>query len=152
MLPQILIGSGLLVITTIIHAGGMSLGLRWLARAYSNPRLSASFVGRSLMIAVLILIMFAVTLAEVIVWAGTYLMLGANSDLEEALYFSTVTYTTLGYGDLVLESHWRLLSAFQAANGIIMFSWTTAIIVVALNRVSRQLGRVRRLKETWPES
>ena len=82
MLPQILIGCGLLVITTIIHAGGMSLGLRWLMLARSTPRILVSFLGRSLMIAVLVLIMFAATIVEAMVWAAAYLMLGANSDLE----------------------------------------------------------------------
>jgi hypothetical protein len=40
---------------------------------------------------------------------------------EQAFYFSTVTYTTLGYGDVVMEGGWRLLATFEAANGIIMF-------------------------------
>lgn len=51
------------------------------------------------------------------------------------LYFSTVTYTTLGFGDVVMEPGWRLLSSFQAANGIIMFGWTTALIVAAVQFV-----------------
>jgi hypothetical protein len=37
-------------------------------------------------------------------------------------------WTTLGYGDVVLAEQWRLLSSFEAANGIIMFGWTIAIV------------------------
>jgi voltage-gated potassium channel Kch len=59
---------------------------------------------------------------------------------ERALYFSIVTYTTLGYGDIVLDENWRLLSSFQAANGIIIFGWTTAVIIVAIRTVSRRLS------------
>jgi len=68
-------------------------------------------------------------------WASAYLWLGALSTPEEALYFSLVTFTTLGYGDVTLHEDWRLLSGFQAANGTLMFGWTTALIVAIAQRV-----------------
>jgi hypothetical protein len=46
-----------------------------------------------------------------------------------------VTYTSLGYGDVVLEKGWRLLGAFEAANGIVMFGWTTALIFFIVQRL-----------------
>lgn len=51
------------------------------------------------------------------------------------MYFSMVTFTTLGYGDITLGGDWRLLASFEAANGIIMFGWTTALIVAYLQRM-----------------
>jgi hypothetical protein len=86
-----------------------------------------------------VLMMFYVSLFEALIWALTYLAVGAISGLEEALYFSTVTYTTLGYGDVLLDQSWRLLASFQAANGIIMFGWTTALIVNYVNRLKDRL-------------
>ena len=75
--------------------------------------------------------MFLATIAEVCVWAITYRLLEvpALASVEDAFYFSMVTYTTLGYGDLVMEGSWRVLSAFEAANGLIMFGWTTAVVI-----------------------
>ena len=64
-----------------------------------------------------------------------YLALNALQSFEKALYFSMVTYTTLGYGDVILHDRWRLLSAFGSANGIIMFGWTTAIVIAAVQRI-----------------
>ena len=55
---------------------------------------------------------------------------------RDALYFSLVTYTTLGYGDVTLNAEWRVLAAFEAVNGIIMFGWTTALIVAVVQRLS----------------
>ncbi len=68
-------------------------------------------------------------------YAILYVVLGVLSGMEPALYFSTVTFTTLGYGDVVLDPRWRLLASFEAANGIIMFGWTTAIVIAAVQRV-----------------
>ena len=59
---------------------------------------------------------------------------GAVSGFEEAMSFSMVTYTTLGYGDVTMERPWRLLPAFEAANGIIMFGWTTAVVMTVVQR------------------
>jgi len=63
---------------------------------------------------------------------------GAFPALEPAVYFSTVTYTTLGCGDLVVGTEWRILASTQAANGIIMFGWTTGIIIAGVQRLYGQ--------------
>jgi len=53
---------------------------------------------------------------------------------EKTFYLSMDTFTTLGYGDVVLMKRWRLLASFEAANGIIMFGWTTAIVIAVVQR------------------
>jgi voltage-gated potassium channel Kch len=63
------------------------------------------------------------------------MLVGALSSLEEALYFSMVTFTTLGYGDVTLSDRWRLLASFEAANGTIMFGWTTALIMAVVHKL-----------------
>ena len=134
-----------MVITVLIHAGGMSLALRWLSMTYGRQLHLAKFWIRSLVVAALVLILFAATLIEASAWAAVYVALGAISNFEEALYFSMVTYTTLGYGDVVLSDQWRLLSSIEAANGLITFAWTTALIIVALRRFSRRIQDLKAL-------
>jgi hypothetical protein len=46
-----------------------------------------------------------------------------------------VTFTTLGYGDVTLGPDWRMLAAFEAANGLIMFGWTTALVIAYMQRI-----------------
>ncbi|MHC5158644.1 MAG: potassium channel family protein, partial [Planctomycetota bacterium] len=82
-----------------------------------------------------VLLMFLASLIEVLVWAFVYLWLNAIEGVEQAFYFSMVTFTTLGYGDVVLQERWRLLASFEAANGIILFGWTTAIVMAVVHRV-----------------
>lgn len=52
-----------------------------------------------------------------------------------ATYFSIATLTMLGYGDVVVSGPRRLLAATQAANGVILFGWTTAIVVALLQHI-----------------
>jgi hypothetical protein len=134
MLLNVSIAAFMMIVTTCIHAGGMILvlhdakqerrGLRaWLRKT------------RIYWVSSTILVLFIVALLESLIWAVAYLSLGALKGLEQALYFSTVTFTTLGYGEIVLDERWRLLASFEAANGIIMFGWSTAIVMAVVQRV-----------------
>ena len=73
-----------------------------------------------------------VHIAEIWAWAGMFLYIGAIEGLEAALYFSTVTATTVGYGDLVLAPEWRLLGSFEAMFGIVAFGISTAFLIAVL--------------------
>ena len=59
-------------------------------------------------------------------------------DLQTAFYFSMVTFTTLGYGDVVLSGDWRTLASIQAANGVIIFGWTTALIFYFIQKIYKR--------------
>jgi voltage-gated potassium channel Kch len=122
---KILIGAALIVVSTFIHSG-CTLVAMWGLEKSAHVR---SLWVRVSHIAALVLLMFLASVVEVALWAATYLQLGAIEGFEKALYFSMVTFTTLGYGEIVLGENWRLLASFEAANGIIMFGWTTALIV-----------------------
>jgi hypothetical protein len=128
---NIIIAACMMVATTIIHAGGMLLVMRMseLQKGLSVKRLKRLFL-----VSGVVLLMFLASVLEVMVWAITYLALNAIEGFEQAMYFSMVTFTTLGYGDVVLAERWRLLSSFEAANGIIMFGWTTAIVIAVVQR------------------
>lgn len=95
---------------------------------------------QSIPIAFLVLLLFYAPLLESSLWAGTSVIVGAIPDWESAIYFSIVTYTTLGYGDITLDPSWRLMASFQAGNGTIMFGWSTAWIISFIQRV-RSAGR-----------
>ena len=134
MLRLIALSAFLMVATTAIHAWGMMLAMKeieWQGRGWLR-RLRGTKAYR---VGGIIFLMFLATLVEVFIYALTYLALNAIEGFERALYFSMVSFTTLGYGDIVLNENWRLLASFEAANGIIMFGWTTAIVIAAVQDI-----------------
>ncbi|MGU3496822.1 ion channel [Xanthobacteraceae bacterium A53D] len=82
---------------------------------------------------------------EVGVWAGAYVLVGAVAIDHDAYYLAFVNFTTLGYGDLLPTPQWRVLGPVTAANGMLLFGWSTALIFAVLTRLATFLGvnRVR---------
>src|SRR4030095_4166338 len=76
---------------------------------------------------------------EIWLYAGLYLYLQLFPTLEQSLYFSTVTYSSLGYGDVVLKEEWRVLGSIECPVGIILLGLSTAFIISPLTRF-RLLG------------
>jgi Ion channel. len=78
--------------------------------------------------------LFAVVSVEVWLWTLCYLILSVTPDFESALYLSTITYSTVGCGDVIPAKAWRLLSALEGVIGFLMIGWSTAYLVTAGTR------------------
>jgi voltage-gated potassium channel Kch len=73
---------------------------------------------------------------DVLLWAVIY-RYEALPDFQDAFYFSTVTFTTVGYGDIVVGQEWRQLATFEAIDGWFIFGWATALIIAIIQRLNR---------------
>ncbi len=126
MLGQLLIASLLLAICVLIHAFGTHAMRGPMQRRYGSRegwRISHPFV----LLVILFLFIFALHAIEMFVWAVAYWLVGgAALRFGEAVYFSISSYTTVGYGDVVLGPEWRTLGAAEAAAGVLLFGWSTA--------------------------
>ena len=132
MLSRLPIALALMACCVAIHAAGVSWALQQLrSRPRQAPRFWMSirlFVFVSAWIVLL-------HIAEIAVWGLFFLWRDAMPDLPSAMYFSAVTYTTTGYGDLVLAEGWRLLGAVEALTGILMCGWSTGFFFAIVNRL-----------------
>jgi hypothetical protein len=140
MAVQIALGTGLLLINILIASvAAMALevafqrGHRWLLREPHRPKLVLLVAGVSLWVLMVISV-------GLWVWALAYYLLGAHATMEEAVYFSSVIYTTLGLGDVLLPVEWRILAGMEAANGFLNFGLLTALLIEGLRQV--RLGQV----------
>jgi voltage-gated potassium channel Kch len=96
------------------------------------------------------LIVLALHGLEIVIWAAAYekfIPVNELATFEEAVYFSFVTFTTLGYGDITLSESWRLLSGIEALNGIILVGWTTAMIFSVVQHIWRGLAQDNKQEE-----
>ena len=77
----------------------------------------------------------AAHLVAVTTWALVFTLCGEFSQLAPALYHSGMNYTTLGDSDKVMSPSWRLLASLEAANGMLMFGVSTAILFAVIQRL-----------------
>ena len=133
MWSQIGYGALMAIVTGLVHAVPTALALRALRKV---EQMRHTHLRHSAVLSLLMLGLFLFTFIESLLWALVYLRVGAIGQLEEALYFSMVTFTTLGYGDITLDSSWRLLASFEAGTGILIFGWSTAIVVAYMQRLA----------------
>ena len=135
MATQIALGTGLLLANVLVMAVAaflLEVAFRrlhpWLITPPQRPKLLV------LLIAVCLWVLAVVT-CGVWIWALSLHTLGAFPDLESAVYFSLVAFTTLGLGDVVAPPEWRILSVMTAVNGFLSFGLLTALMVEALRQV-----------------
>lgn len=136
MPTQLLIGTFAIIGTVMIQSGFIGVLYHWLKKWqtwFSDPAYSSRLIlGVNLI--VIWLVVGLTTSAWL--WSGIYIILGAFESLEPALYFSVVTFTTLGYGDITLNAEWRLLASLTAVNGLIIVGLNTGVLVDTISKIS----------------
>jgi len=132
MLTKLLIAWCLLALTVTIHAAGLSVVL---PRVFSSARIATRFwpvTGLLIRVAWWLILLH---LVEIAVWALFYWWQKCLPDVESSFYFSGVTYTTVGYGDLVLPKEWRMLGPVEALTGILMCGLSTGLFFAVVSRI-----------------
>jgi hypothetical protein len=129
MISNLLIAWVLMALTVMIHATGVSFALR-------RPRFIVTRIWpRARLFVRLAAFIIFLHLIEIAIWGVFYFWAGAITELPSSLYFSAVTYTTTGYGDLVLPPEWRLVGAVEALTGILMCGWSTGFFFAIVERM-----------------
>lgn len=132
MLSAVLIPFTLVVITVIVHSVGFSALLRVVMR--SRALAKSGFLSATLLVIGLTCGLILIHLIEISAWALLYLWWGCLPDAESAFYFSGATYTTVGYGDVVLPKPWRLLAPLEAMTGVLMCGLSTGLFFAVVSR------------------
>ncbi len=133
MLAKLLVGLSLMALCVVVHALGVTAALRRLRqRMGRGGRGFGRSAWRLVRMAGWTILLH---LAQIVIWAPAYTLGGAMRDFNTAAYFSAVTYTTTGYGDLVLPEAWRLVGGIEALTGILMCGLSTGMFFAAFLRV-----------------
>lgn len=137
LLTQLIIGCFMIGLTVVIHAIALDRLVAFLG--IIGPKAYKTF--RQLweipLMVVTVLGVFLTHIVQISLWGVLFLYLEPDilPDMESALYFSASSFTTVGFGDVFLDEEWRLLSSFEAANGFILFGWSTAFIFEIISKL-----------------
>lgn len=135
LLPPLAVASAAITATVIIHMFGLIV-LMWLMQQRSHVlRPRESLLRQGIFVVIVVLGLVFIHGLEIWLYAAVYLLLGTMRTLEEALYFSASSFTTVGYGDIVLESRWRLVAALEGVSGFLLIGWSTAFLVSVIGRL-----------------
>jgi voltage-gated potassium channel len=142
---QLIFATAMAAVTVVMHLLGLSVLI-----ATTNRHSSRLQTERHLLLQMLVLVgvsfgLFILHSVEIWSYATLYYWVGAIRSFEDALYFSTATYATIGYGDLTLSKSWRVLGAIEGANGVILLGWSTAFFISIV-------ARIRALEHDWSGS
>lgn len=138
MLIQLTFATVMVVVTVLIHGAGitaLALGLRVEFEAGEEDHHFS--LKRAVVILIVVLALFTLHGIEVWLYAALFLLIGAIPTLEAAVYFSTITYASIGFGDAEMARSWRLVGAIEGINGVLLLGWSTAFFVTVVARLRK---------------
>jgi hypothetical protein len=129
------VGAIPILCTVFIHALAVMATVSFVRHERRVGRAGVSFWNDVEIVTLTISFALAAHLVEIALWAILFMMCGEFTAFGTAYYHSAVNYTTLGYGDVVMTPAWRLLGPLEAADGMLMFGVSTAIIFALIQRL-----------------
>ena len=130
MIGNLFLGTLVISATVLIHTFGLMAVTDVMARLTRRFPMNGH-PSRTLAIIATVLGIFVVMSVEVWLWAICHYLFGVVDDFETALYFSTVTFSTIGFGDVLPHKEWRIFGALEGINGFLLIGWSTAYLVAA---------------------
>jgi hypothetical protein len=135
MLAPLAIAAVLLLCNLLTFGVGMHFVVRFAVHELKPAFRESLFHRDTAVMAVMTLIMTAVHLTQIGLWAVALELCGVVESFETAVYLSAQDYTALGYGDIRLSEPWRLLGPLEAMNGLLFFGISTAVLFAVMSRL-----------------
>lgn len=135
MLTEIAIAAAIVSVCLVIHVAGILLMADWLLRRRDDLERTASPRYFAVLIVGLFVAIMFLHLIETSLWAVFFYTQNLFSDFETSLYFSMVSYATIGYGDVLLPRRWRLLGVIEGFSGVLLCGISTAFLFAVINAV-----------------
>jgi hypothetical protein len=144
ILFPLVVGGGAVACTIFVHALALAATINFIRYAQKLGRAGAGALIDFAIITLAISFAFVAHLIEMALWAALLVIHGEFSEFGSAFYHSAGNYSTLGHGDLLMTPSWRLLGPLEAANGVLMFGVSTAMVFAVIQRLA--LARFKDLR------
>lgn len=141
MLRVLIVSVILISLCLMIHTFGLVLLADWQMRHSLKLKQKFSITRSSLLLVSAFAAITVLHLLETFIWAVFYYWWRHFSNLETSWYFSLGSYTTIGYGDVVLPAKWRMLGGVEGINGVLLCGMSTAFLFLIIIRMFE--GRIQ---------
>jgi hypothetical protein len=130
-------GLSLIVLTIAIHTIGVTsmvsvlhlIRLRLQTRSLRLPHVFTIVIATITTMGLLLAVLHAI---EAALWAAAYLWVGALGSADAAILYSVDSMATRGASGVVLQPHWQILGALEAADGMVLFGISTAFMFTVM--------------------
>jgi hypothetical protein len=140
-LAQLLLGVVLIAVTVAIHVGVMG----WLLLQLEHRARSRFTLWHAYAVLTKVAIWSVLAhLVEIAVWALAFYWAEVQRSIDLSIYFSAVTYATIGYGDVVPPENWRVLASMEGLIGILMCAWSGGFMFALVSRLHQEAAARRR--------
>jgi hypothetical protein len=133
VLTELAFAFAIMAVCVVIHSATLVNFSAWLITKRPNPEQGHAMLLYSLMLILSFFVLILLHLVETGIWAGFYYWRGLFPDFETSLYFSLGTYTTIGYGDVVLPQRWRMLGGIEGLSGVLLCGLSAAFVFALVN-------------------
>ncbi|QSX78783.1 potassium channel family protein [Agrilutibacter solisilvae] len=141
MIVTICVGMAMMIACLAVQIAAVVQVIRYYVAAARQPLGEHPLLSAFRQLVYIMLLLLVAGIVQMAGWAALYQILGQFPDFETALYFSGVTFTSLGYGDFTLTGRARMLAPMEASDGLMMFGVTSAVFMIALQHaINRSLG------------
>ena len=137
---QITLGTALLLVCAILHITALVIGVPVLQALGDRLKTAHKHYRAAALLACGVLVIVLAHTSQIWIWAASVYATGAFADFATSFYFSTTTYTTLGYGDMVLPEGLRNFGTFAAITGLLTFGISTAFLINLIGRIMPRLS------------
>lgn len=143
MFAELVSAFAIVAVCVVIHITGMASLMALLLRRRAQINRNRRLIKSSLLLIVVFAIVILLHLAQTMIWAAFYHSRSLFNSYETSLYFSLKTYTTIGYGDVLLPERWRLLGGIEGLSGVLLCGVSTAFIFAILNALFQTRPQAR---------
>ena len=137
MAKELLIAFGVMGVCVVIHVTGIILITDAMVRQRQRIEERPGFAYAACLLIIVFTALITLHLSEAVIWAAFYRWNGLFGDFETSLYFSLSSYTTAGYGEVLLPRSWRLLGTMEAISGVLLCGLSAAFLFAIMNALFR---------------
>ena len=147
MLLPLAFGTGVMVLNLGVQILAVVFLVRYFTRRIGTGAFKPTLLNEAWVLSVVMAVLLIGHILQIATWALLFGWLGEFEDFATAFYHSTVNFTSLGYGDIVMSESRRLLGALEAANGVLMFGLSAGLILSVMHRLFSRRMPVDELRE-----